>query len=460
MKRLSTVFALALIAAACGSDGPDVDVGDDDDKPIDEPGQEPYALVLDLLPEEVVDVDLLFVIDNSGSMAEEQASLALWARDALFGTLELDPDTQLNLHIGVVSTNMGAGPFAISGCEGSGDGGALRSEPRLAGCEAPLDHYLVDVDNGDGTRTTNYSGTLDEAFGCIAQLGIDGCGFEHPLEAMKRALDGSNPANAGFLREDALLAVVIVSDEDDCSAFDTQMFDTASSSIDDPLGPLSSFRCFEFGIVCDGDDPRTPGAKTGCASREDSAYMTAIADYADFLKDLKDDPGMVVVAGIFGEADGTAVVETDLNGNPQLAGSCTSDGGYAFPGIRLQAFLDQFPDRNRFASICSEDMSGPLAEAAARIKDTATCAPCLRGEIAVPAAAGGEETCKVWDKNFLTGDYSRIPSCADAGGAAPCYTLTADATTCGHTETSLAVDVTRDGEPAPGTHVLVECLTL
>ena len=42
---------------------------------------------------------------------------------------------------------------------------------------------------------------------------------------MKRALDGSNPENEGFLRDDAFLAVIFVADEDDCSAFSRGVFD-------------------------------------------------------------------------------------------------------------------------------------------------------------------------------------------------------------------------------------------
>jgi len=69
-------------------------------------------------------------------------------------------------------------------------------------------------------------------FGCIAKLGKNGCGLEQQLESMYKALapstvqfsrgsrgqgSGGGAANNGFLREDAVLAVVLVSDEEDCS---------------------------------------------------------------------------------------------------------------------------------------------------------------------------------------------------------------------------------------------------
>lgn len=452
MKTIALSLAAALLAGGCSQH--DTIVGEESDQP-GEPG---YALVLDLLPEPVVDVDLLFVIDNSGSMAEEQASLATWAKDALFGTLNISPETQLNLHVAVVSTHVGIGSDNISSCEGLGDGGLFQNEPRVVNCSPPTDRFIIDVDNGDGTRLTNYTGTLDETFACIAPLGIQGCGFEHPLEAMKRALDGSNPLNDGFLRPNAMLAVVIVSDEDDCSASDVAVFDASQNDISDPLGPLSSFRCFEFGVICDGDDPRTAGSKTGCVPRDDSPYLSAIAGYANFLKSLKTDPGLVVVGGIFGEAGDTAQVTVNELGHPQLAESCSSLGGLAYPGIRLQGFLDQFPARSRFASICSEDLSGPLAATAATVRDAATRVPCLQGQLVTPAADQASPVCKVWDRNHATGDFARIASCSESGGAAPCYTMAPDASACGHTASNLSVHMKRDATPAPGTHLLVECL--
>ena len=48
--------------------------------------------------------------------------------------------------------------------------------------------------------------------------------------------------------------MIFIQDEDDCSTRDPQMFDTSQTSPSDPLGPLSSFRCFEFGVDKDDDD--------------------------------------------------------------------------------------------------------------------------------------------------------------------------------------------------------------
>jgi hypothetical protein len=67
--------------------------------------------------------------------------------------------------------------------------------------------------------------TLTESFRCNAGLYLCGCGLEQQLESVYRALvvhnargaAGSSGANAGFLREDALLAIVLLTDEEDGS---------------------------------------------------------------------------------------------------------------------------------------------------------------------------------------------------------------------------------------------------
>ena len=72
---------------------------------------------------------------------------------------------------------------------------------------------------------------MPTAFGCIAAVGSAGCGFEAPLEAVYRVL--TTPAiNPGFLRDDALLVVILMTDEDDCSAPpDTTLFDPSPAGI-------------------------------------------------------------------------------------------------------------------------------------------------------------------------------------------------------------------------------------
>lgn len=305
-------------------------------------------------------IDILFVIDNSGSMREEQASLAA-NFNRFVNILEQIDGGLPDIHIGVISADIGAGPYGIQGCNGSGDNGILQNAPVGGACETPTDPYISDFRSEDGSsRVTNYTGTLADTFACIAELGTTGCGFEQPLEAMRRALNGSNSQNAGFLRDDAALAVVIITDEDDCSVENVAMFDSdpALDNIDSNIGPLGSFRCFEFGVICQPDNPRSAGPRTGCTARQDSAFMYDVNSYAQFLKGLKSDPGLVLVAGIMGNP--TPVVVGVQDGEPTLDASCMSASGDADPGVRLKAFLDGFPARNTSTTICNEDLSDAL----------------------------------------------------------------------------------------------------
>ena len=454
MKHSMLVLTLAATAAACGDPG--VDLGKDDGF------DDVYHIVTDISPTGTHDLDILFVIDNSGSMAEEQAAL-LGAMSADFvGVLEDEFGVRPNLHVAIASTDVGAGPFNISGCTGTGDNGVFQSDPRNTGCTPPDGTFLSDILPEDGPREVNYTGTFDEAFGCVARLGIDGCGFEQPLESMRLALDGTNPENAGFLRADAMLAIVFLTDEDDCSVFDPQMFDTSQNSVDDPLGPLSSFRCFEFGVQCEEDTPRTEGVRDNCIPREDSEYMTSVSEYVEFVQGLKSDPTKIVVTGITGPSS-PVIVGADMNGNPKLEPACDSPGGTADAAVRLSSFIGSFPGRAVAQSICGDgSLSAELRYASSVIAGAANQSPCIIGplEDIDQDAAGLQYDCRVYDaENRGTANEIRTPirACDNSDTSLPCHRLTGDSAMCGHTESTLRVEVTRDAGDIPDTHVLVRC---
>lgn len=113
-----------------------------------------------------------------------------------------------DLHVGVVSTDLGAGPYsgAIPSCTTkNGDDGQLLSKPRSSGCTPPTDPFITARDgkvNVPGTTPTLQR--IFEAVRCIGSIGYDGCGFEMPLESMRRALDGRNRGFERDLRNDWL----------------------------------------------------------------------------------------------------------------------------------------------------------------------------------------------------------------------------------------------------------------
>lgn len=128
-------------------------------------------------------VDLLLVIDDTASMAQEQSSLAedfallLDALDAL----------AIGWQLGVVTTDMNRP-----------DAGWLRGAPWILTPDEPL---------------------REDVFSEMVQVGTDGQGPEAGLAAALAALElalAGGP-NAGFRRDDAPLHVVFVSDADDQS---------------------------------------------------------------------------------------------------------------------------------------------------------------------------------------------------------------------------------------------------
>lgn len=439
MKR--TLILLAL-AAACGPGG-DVVIGGD------------YKRVHDPLVTPTDKLDVLFVIDTSTSMMAEQAALIDAAGQQFLAQLEGDLGGPPDVHVAFISTDVSTAPLQVAGCQlgEARDGRFLIGQPEPVPACPIAGQYLIDVDDGLGGRTTNYSGSFIDAFTCAANLGSFGCGFEQPLEAMRKALDGRYPEHAGFLRDDALLLVVFVTDEDDCSAIDVNLFGEPTAGVAHPLGPLTSFRCFEFGVVCDPDDPRTLGGKTGCESREDSAYVTPIAQYADFLRTLKPDPAMVMLAGIYGPVGPVAVVPDPNNAAyPSLQATCSAPetSVEATPPVRLVQLADQFfSSRFVFASLCESAMSERLYKVSRSTTGVMQGRPCLLGNVS-PATTG--ERCRAFD---VIGTSERsVPRC-DGTTTTGCFEVAASPL-CDYTPSGLAASYR--GTLAAGHRLVVDCL--
>ncbi len=388
-----------------------------------------WETVLDVPATVNRDIDILFVISTSGGMLEEQTSLA--ANFQRFVDVLATMEGGLpNLNIGVITQNVGAGGYPISGCGELGDNGLLQStrgDRAPAGCTGPSGAFIQDWSDGAGGRFRNYDAAQELAatFGCIALRGISGCAFEQPLESMRRALNGSIAANAEFsARPDSLLAIVFVSDEDDCSAFDTAMFDTSSTDVNDPLGPLGDFRCFEFGVDCatGNAEPRALGERMDCGPRADSPYMVHPDDYIDFLRLRKGDD--IVVAGILGDSTPVIVTADFDTNNPELAPSCMSISGGASPAIRVGYFIDAFAPASGFETICNPDLSDALILSAGTILRAAGH-PCLEADIDLDAVADGVQyQCEVSEAG------APLAECNADHTNLPCWYFDTDTTMC------------------------------
>jgi hypothetical protein len=431
---------LLVLAGACS--GPhDVVIGGD------------YRRVHDPLVTPVTKLDVLFVIDGSGSMLPEQTALVASAGDQLFGQLANELGGPPDLHVAVISTDVSTGRTDVPGCPAEDDDGRFVLGRPESVCPV-TGTYLIDEDDGAGGRTVNYTGTLADAFSCAASIGSDGCGFEQPLEAVRRALDGRHPGNAGFLRPDALLLVVLMTDEDDCSTFDTTMFGEPQADLASPLGPRSSFRCFEFGVVCDDDAPRVHGEKTGCVAREDSPYVHGIDAYATFLRGLKADPATVMLAGMYGPVGPVVVGPDPVSPETYLALQYTCSAPEtdvaAQPPVRLAQLADEFPSRFVFESLCDSAMSQRLFRISRSAAGVMTQRPCLLGNLGTTTTT---ERCRAFD--VIGSAETEIRRCSSTVRTA-CFDV-APSAACDYTPSGLTA--TYRGTLADGHRLVVECLT-
>ncbi|HTJ42626.1 MAG TPA: hypothetical protein VL463_11060 [Kofleriaceae bacterium] len=411
-------------------------------------------------------LDLLFVIDNSGSMKEEQTGLA--ANFPKFVQVLQQVQGGLpDVHMGVVSSNMGAGNNGINNCTPPGDAGHLLQGPGGTHCSGldPNAKFISDVSDGANGRTTNYTGDLGTLFSCMAQLGTDGCGLEAHLESMRTALDPANAFNAGFIRKDAYLGIVIIGDEDDCSAKDPSVF----SPSDTAKGPIN-FRCAEYGVTCDGDtDPlhmQVKGVRANCKPREDSQYIFPVQRYIDFVKGLKSDPKSIVVADIGAPKEPWVIGDNTYEQKPTepaLQASCQSSTGFAVPTLRVQTFTGAFPDRNSFSTICNTDFSDALINIAQLIKEVIGD-PCIEGtlkdiDLNTPGVQPDCVVSQVTDPGTAMETEKILPECDGSHSNTPCWTFQTDAMQCASTPSMLKLVTDYGNNPAPlNTHIKAQCV--
>jgi hypothetical protein len=281
-------------------------------------------------------IDLLFVIDNSGSMGEEQLNLAR-NLPLLIQQLEMLQDSEGNpvaadVNIMVTTTDSGnplCDPFykpgrtpengapisdactaRIDRFTGLGMDPVVMEEACTMVCPnpvAPMGDFIhfdgsgsnipdtppADV-NGDGIDDSDVA----QALACVGPQGIDGCGYESPLASMRAALDPMAAWNGagGFLRPGSLLAVAVITDEADCSLADETIMSDDSlyeTNPDTMMALPTSAVCWNAGVTCDGPDNN--GVYTNCVSSGDG--LVAAQEYTDFLKNMG---RPVVMLGILG----------------------------------------------------------------------------------------------------------------------------------------------------------------
>lgn len=321
---------------------------------------------------EVVNVsskaDILFVIDNSGSMAGEQRQLAESFRGF---TNALEEKFGDDYHIAMITTGMEStgcprcSDIYTSSCTNpTGENG--RFQDRICsnvGTDASPE-YECRTDTSCRVVTSDskwcfYDPVNQEG---IVFAGVEGCGFERGLAPMKVALkDLTSNYNAGFLRDDAMLVVVVISDEEDCGEVG-DVYELTSDG-----GNVCNFAAKGVGPNGETSHSQDP---------EQREYvLTPVKHYYDFLvNEVKGgEAGMVKFAAIVGIKDmsdlSTTTIDYELNEKGRwdvvpacYTPGCTGEYCEADPGTRYIKLAQMFGKRGFVDTICQPDFSETMKE--------------------------------------------------------------------------------------------------
>jgi hypothetical protein len=406
-------------------------------------------------------VDMLFLVDDSSSMRLSQDNLN--RNFPTFMTRLMDPPGLPNIHVAVISSDMGAGDGSVASCDSTGGKNGIFQYTARGTCTSTgLQNGATFIENVGGVA--NYTGALPDVFTCIAALGEGGCGFEHQFASITRALGvdglGGPPSeNAMFLRPDAYLVIVMITNEDDCSASPGQgpnnrvaLFDTSvNTNVMSQLGPPANYRCNEFGHLCDDGSgtfmhptryaPNNDVTQTvmypACRSNEAEPYLLGVVDTANRIKSLKADPSQVLVAAITGPAvpyvvnwKAPSTADTSCGAAscpwPVIAHSCTnaSDGSFADPSVRVVEFVNQFGANGLVLPICSDNF-GPSLDRIATLINAQLQPPCITQKVAMKPGTQEPDCAVVSHISNGSGGYNdkAVQSCVATGNMAPCWQL-------------------------------------
>lgn len=252
------------------------------------------------------DVDFLFIVDNSDSMTVNQKYLANSVPEFI-KTITSDIKNLESYHIGVISTdeNRYNHNDAVGDKCATLGGLIVRTVDHS---KYPFATNCTPYANGKHFMTNDDD--LSDKFQCAANLGDDGSGYERPMDAMRAAfsedLGKPGACNEGFFRKDAVLVVVLVTDEED-------------------------------------DREHKGGTDMGSQGEPEDWYK-------DLLKFKGDRPEYVVVLSLQGLAE-----PNDCEWTYEPGGEYKKGMRSAEVSLRLKAFAEKFGKRGLVGDVCSEN---------------------------------------------------------------------------------------------------------
>ncbi|MDJ0765895.1 MAG: hypothetical protein QNJ97_23125 [Myxococcota bacterium] len=458
MWLLAVTLAGLLMGSACGDESdktPEINDEINDDPIADAP------IGYESLPLYHGGVDILVVVDNSNSMEQEQEILAT-GFFTLINALSkpvIGPDWPFppieDMRVAIVSSDMGLQygdtgsiedvPTDIGNCLERGDDGELSTNmPGTVSiasgviacaedgdqcpedficnngfCDSPTPDELYpvpcpDLNTGNDfaeTNTSDPNGNLATQVACMAQVGNQGCGIEQQLQAAVRGLTRQAQLGTdGFLVDSHLLAVLIVSDEEDCSIRDPGLFKTAE---------------WESGTNPIPGDPESGRRNIACNFPVDNEIENLFdpSVYWDKFVTIKDDKPMAVIfAAIVGvpqedvcqgrgsELDGCLdhddmqfePIEYESQGNliKHFRPACSRIEGNALvtearPGRRYVKIAQDFDKNGYIYSICNQDWSPALTNVSYMIGQGINPLECFSKTLQWTSVPDGCEGCGV-----------------------------------------------------------------
>jgi len=251
-------------------------------------------------------VDILFIVDNSGSMFDDQELLAA----------NFESFFEVGLAGGAPSFQLGITTTDVLS-EGAARGLLVGSPPILTA----------------GTPA------LESAFANNVRVGIDGTGLELGLEAMRLALE--HPDNARFLRRDAALSVVFVTDEEDAGALPGDLPDAALAR--DPADYIAFLEAVKGGTVGNAPVLVSGVVVPGFATR----YEALVRHFGGTILDISTADWGEQLAEV-GNATFALARSFRLGSDPAVASIVVEvDGvattGFTFDAARRTVVLDEAP---------------------------------------------------------------------------------------------------------------------
>jgi hypothetical protein len=284
--------------------------------------------------------DVLFVVDNSGSMGWAQNELSSNFSSFINWAVNLDVD----YHIGVITTEV--------------------NDPESGEGDPPRDIFpgvLVFAPNRPKI-ITNATPNLQTAFSENVHVGTccsdeQEAGLEAAWMALSEPLVSDPTANAGFLREDAKLYIICISDEQDQSRGNPDFYVDFFSSI---KGYRNTDMMKVSAIV--GDAPSGCGTDTAesgsryieVANRTGGIFQSiCTGNWAQALENLGIDAFAAIREFPLSRPADEATISVTVNGQPVAHASCNDpdnpscqDGWIYDPGSNTIYFGDEVvPDR-------------------------------------------------------------------------------------------------------------------